>query len=196
MGNQTSSINSQTNDREELQSLIPEKYRIERISDITPEDFFRNYYLPQKPVILTGMMKDWPAREKWTNDYLKQQIGEYNHKFSYEGKSITMKVGEFIDLANRFGVDGTTDPQANGFPELPSKWEKLPYIRHFGPLKNKPTLNSDLRTSQLFSKEALIATTDYLFVGLPGTKVTTMIVNTVNFIRLRFILMEVTTLFL
>jgi hypothetical protein len=40
---------------------IPEKHRIDRVHKIKPEDFVNNYYLPLKPVILTGLANEWPA---------------------------------------------------------------------------------------------------------------------------------------
>lgn len=46
---------------ERLQRFIPEEFRIERVHDITPEDFINLYYNLQKPVILTGLATKWPA---------------------------------------------------------------------------------------------------------------------------------------
>lgn len=60
-----------------------------------------------------------------------------------------------------------------GFPDLPSKWESVPYIRHFGPLKNNSNkiLYDDLDTRCMFPTDKAYETADYLFMGLPGTKV-------------------------
>ena len=49
---------------------------VEKIEDIRPEDFKRNYYDPMKPVILTGLSKQWPAYHKWNWEYFKKIVGD------------------------------------------------------------------------------------------------------------------------
>ena len=45
---------------------------VDIVESITPEDFKKNYLNPRKPLIIKGLTKDWPAREKWTTEYLKE----------------------------------------------------------------------------------------------------------------------------
>ena len=49
---------------------------IDRIENISPEDFKKNYYLPQKPLVITGLAKKWPAYKKWNWEYFKQIVGD------------------------------------------------------------------------------------------------------------------------
>ena len=58
---------------------------VDTVENISPEDFKKNYLNPRKPLIIKGLTKDWPAREKWTTDYLKEIGGE-------------LEVLEFFDL--------------------------------------------------------------------------------------------------
>ena len=49
---------------------------IPRVQGISKEDFLREYFIPQKPVILEDLSQDWPARQKWDFDYFKQVAGD------------------------------------------------------------------------------------------------------------------------
>ncbi len=59
----------------QLWSLRPGATSIDRVSRISPDDFFRWYYCLNCPVILTGMMDAWPALQRWTPDYFDQRFG-------------------------------------------------------------------------------------------------------------------------
>ena len=48
---------------------------VERRADVSPEEFFREYYFKNRPVILLGAMKQWKALELWTVDYLIARCG-------------------------------------------------------------------------------------------------------------------------
>jgi len=45
---------------------------IDTVDYITPDDFKYNYLKARRPLVIKGLTKDWPAREKWMPDYLKQ----------------------------------------------------------------------------------------------------------------------------
>src|SRR5450830_831183 len=47
--------------------------RRERLSG---DEFLHEYYRRNQPVIITGMLDDCVARDKWTFDYLAAQLGE------------------------------------------------------------------------------------------------------------------------
>src|SRR5688500_561420 len=84
---------------------------VEKIEDISPEDFKRNYYDPMKPVILTGLAKQWPAYEKWNWDYFKKivgnvEVGVYNNIKSDAYTPVNkaddyMKFGEYLDMIEK-----------------------------------------------------------------------------------------------
>lgn len=49
---------------------------VDSVEDIAPEDFKRNYYEKNKPLIITGLAKKWPAYTKWNWEYFKQIVGD------------------------------------------------------------------------------------------------------------------------
>jgi lysine-specific demethylase 8 len=54
----------------------PEADSVERIAPPTAEEFYRGYVKPQRPVIITGAMEDWPARRLWSADHLAARFGD------------------------------------------------------------------------------------------------------------------------
>ena len=53
----------QSQSAEDDQYGIPAKHQIQRIHKPTPTEFYEKYYMKDRPVIITGMMDDWPALE-------------------------------------------------------------------------------------------------------------------------------------
>lgn len=49
---------------------------IERVKTITKEDFLKNYFKPQKPVVIENFIDDWPAYKKWSLDYMADMAGD------------------------------------------------------------------------------------------------------------------------
>ena len=49
--------------------------QVERIEKITGKDFKEKFYYPMKPVVITGISREWPAFQKWTWDYFKEIVG-------------------------------------------------------------------------------------------------------------------------
>ena len=60
---------------ERQRDLAPSTAGIERRHDIDPQEFLERYYAMNRPVILTGEMKDWPALKLWTPGYLRAKVG-------------------------------------------------------------------------------------------------------------------------
>jgi len=81
---------------------------VDKVEEISPDDFKNNYYLPKKPLIITGLAKHWPAYEKWNWDYLKEIVGDvkvgiYNNVKSDAYTPINTaddykSFGEYIDM--------------------------------------------------------------------------------------------------
>jgi hypothetical protein len=44
--------------------------------ELDPATFRRDYYVPQKPVVLRKLAQEWPALQKWNWDYFKQLVGD------------------------------------------------------------------------------------------------------------------------
>lgn len=81
---------------------------IDRVENISPEDFKKNYYDTMTPLIITGLAKQWPAYHKWNWDYFKEivgnvKVGLYNNVKSDAYTPINTAddyktFGEYIDI--------------------------------------------------------------------------------------------------
>src|SRR5215217_8296592 len=84
---------------------------VDKVEEISSEDFKENYYLPQKPLIITGLAKQWPAYDKWNWEYLKAAVGNvevglYNNIKSDAYTPINTAddyktFGEYIDMISQ-----------------------------------------------------------------------------------------------
>ncbi|AYN69345.1 cupin-like domain-containing protein [Euzebyella marina] len=81
---------------------------VTRVEHISKEDFVKNYYKLQKPVLITGLTKDWPAYEKWKLEYVQSKAGDqivplYNNEPAKDKQSVyepveKMKLYDYIEL--------------------------------------------------------------------------------------------------
>ena len=81
---------------------------VDKVEDISPADFKKNYYDKMKPLVITGLAKEWPAYKKWNWDYLKEVVGNvkvglYNNVKSDAYTPINTAddyktFGEYIDM--------------------------------------------------------------------------------------------------
>lgn len=88
---------------------------IERRHRPSAQEFLERYYGVNRPVIITGMMDDWPALQRWNFDYFRARYGERevevqfgrNADSDYEMNSIAhkrrMPFGEFVTLVETAG---------------------------------------------------------------------------------------------
>ena len=53
-----------------------ERSPISRLETIAKADFLRQYKRPARPVIIEGLTKDWPARDKWTLEFIESVAGD------------------------------------------------------------------------------------------------------------------------
>ncbi|PST84513.1 cupin [Pedobacter yulinensis] len=84
---------------------------VDVVEDISAADFRKNYLLPRKPLVIKGLTKTWPAREKWSAAYLKDLAGDltvplYDNSKADPSKPINqaashMKFGDYLDLIKR-----------------------------------------------------------------------------------------------
>ncbi|XOD68763.1 MAG: cupin-like domain-containing protein [Flavobacteriales bacterium AspAUS03] len=84
---------------------------IKRVERISKEDFLKNYYKPQKPLIIEKLTEDWPAYKKWDLSYIKNIAGD-NVVPLYDDSPIDysrnvnepiarMKMREYLDLLEK-----------------------------------------------------------------------------------------------
>lgn len=84
---------------------------VDVVESISRKDFKKNYLDKRKPLIVKGLSKDWPAREKWSTDYFKQIAGDIEVKLVDNSKAdpkkvinasiASMKFGDYLDLIKR-----------------------------------------------------------------------------------------------
>ncbi len=84
---------------------------IPRVKTITKAEFIKNYFRPQRPVVIERFVEDWPAFSKWNLDYMKQVAGEktvplyddrpVSHKDGFNEPHAKMKMADYVDLLKR-----------------------------------------------------------------------------------------------
>lgn len=84
---------------------------IPRVKTITKQDFIKQYFKPQKPVVIEQFVNHWPAYTKWNLDYMKTIAGEItvplydnrpvNHNDGFNEPHTKMKMADYIDLLKR-----------------------------------------------------------------------------------------------
>ncbi|WP_198017213.1 cupin-like domain-containing protein [Methylocapsa acidiphila] len=70
-----------------------ETLAIARRRNLPYAEFERDYLIPNRPVILTGCMENWPALSKWSPEFFKREYGAAS--VTVEGEESTL--GAFID---------------------------------------------------------------------------------------------------
>ena len=126
---------------------VPRRHRLSR------ETFLHDHYVAGRPVIITGMMDDWPALSKWTPDYLQGRFGERmvevqfgrNSDAQYEINKTahrrSMPFGEYVRLVQHAGRDNdfymTAYNEGHNRSALAELWEDIvqvpAYLSDAGP---------------------------------------------------------------
>src|SRR5690554_1684929 len=88
---------------------------IERVGTISKEDFIKNYYIPQRPVLIENLTEDWGAYKKWDLDYIqamaKDQIVPLYNNEPTKGKQnsaapvMEMKLYDYLELLKKEPTD-------------------------------------------------------------------------------------------
>lgn len=102
--------------RQLRQSPVAEFVPIE--DEPSPERFFENYYFANRPVLVRGLMQDWPALGRWTPEYFSDRFGDetievtadrerdpkFEDRFPEHRRQMTMR--QFVDtIATTQGND-------------------------------------------------------------------------------------------
>ena len=84
---------------------------VQRVKSITKEDFIKNYFRPQKPVVIEQFIEDWPAYSKWSLDYMKQVAGDkivplydnrpVDYKDGFNEPHAKMRMSEYVELLKK-----------------------------------------------------------------------------------------------
>lgn len=103
---------------------------VDRVSNISKQDFSDSYFTPLRPLIIEDIAKTWPALTKWTPDFFKDQHGDqpvklYDEGFVEAGDNY-MSQAKFIPLKEFIDAVMTTSQDLrmflynikSGIPEL------------------------------------------------------------------------------
>lgn len=87
---------------------------IERAGTLTPAEFRDRFVRPQKPVLLAGLARHWPAVAKWSPAWFRREIpdvvvpyeewyGTADDAFDYDSRHVTRyaRMDEFVGLLER-----------------------------------------------------------------------------------------------
>lgn len=139
-------------------------------SRITKEEFYRDYYRPQKPVVLRGLWKQYPAYTKWTMDYFKKsmgsiEVGLFGNRKEDIAKTLqvpnaVMRFDDYLNLIEREPTDLRLflfpvfkhKPELLkdfGYPKIAGPYIKIPFM-FFGPAKSVVRMHQDIDMSNVF----------------------------------------------
>jgi ribosomal protein L16 Arg81 hydroxylase len=94
---------------QKLHASAPHYAQVERRSRLSRDEFMERYVFPARPVVITDLADDWPARRKWTPLYLKERFGDVevevqaarNSDKRYEANKLKLRqrvrLGDFVD---------------------------------------------------------------------------------------------------
>ncbi|ATL48157.1 transcriptional regulator [Chitinophaga caeni] len=81
---------------------------IDRVEEITIEEFKKDYFLPKRPLVIKGLSKNWSALSKWTWEYFKSIVGDktvgvYNNTRAsantpVNGADEYIRFGQYLDM--------------------------------------------------------------------------------------------------
>ncbi|MBX2947260.1 MAG: cupin-like domain-containing protein [Cyclobacteriaceae bacterium] len=137
---------------------------------ITREEFQREFYKPQKPVVLRGLWKQYPAYTKWTMDFFKEsmgniEVGLYGNRKEDLSKTLqvpnaVMRFDEYLNLIEREPTDLRLflfpvfkhKPELLkdfDYPKIASGYIKIPFM-FFGPANSIVRMHQDIDMSNVF----------------------------------------------
>ncbi len=137
---------------------------------ISREEFTREYLKKQRPVVLRGLWKQYPAYSKWTADFISESLGDaevglYSSTQSDPGKTLTtpttrMKFSDYMRLIRREPTDLRLflfpvfkyKPELLkdfGYPDITRGYIKLPFM-FFGPTGSITRMHQDIDMSNVF----------------------------------------------
>lgn len=88
-------------------SGVIELAEVEKVDSLDQKQFSEDFYKPLKPLVIKGLSNKWPALQKWTPEFFKEQHGDkqvkvYDASFASAGKNYmssveTIPLRDYID---------------------------------------------------------------------------------------------------
>ena len=130
-----------------LNRLHPRSSEVERRHKIARDEFLLEFYTTNRPVIITGMMDDWPAMRKWNLDYFSERCGDRevevqtgrNSSPNYEIQSDRfvgrIRFGDFVERVRTAGETNdfylTANNASHNRTALSELWEDIVQIPEY-----------------------------------------------------------------
>ena len=127
--------------------LHPESAAIEYRHRLSRDQFLREYYSTNRPVIITGMMDDWPAMRKWNLDYFAEKFGDRevevqmgrtagaNYETEQEKFMTRIRFGDFVEKVRTAGETNdfylTAKNNSSNRKMLPELWDDIVQIPEY-----------------------------------------------------------------
>jgi Family of unknown function (DUF6065)/Cupin-like domain len=127
--------------------LHPASTEVERRHKLPRDEFLREYYSTNRPVIITGMMDDWPAMTKWNLDYFASNFGDRevevqmgrtmgaNYEIEREKFIAKIKFGDFVEKVRTAGQTNdfylTANNNSANRSVLPELWDDIVQIPEY-----------------------------------------------------------------
>lgn len=130
---------------------------IDVVQGITRSEFEKNYYYPQKPVVIKGLMDPFPAGKKWNFQFFKEEMGD-------------MEVGIFDGALEKVDRSYKEPHYYLKFREYLEEIEKGPTKKRlflFNPFKHNKKLMDDFEFPKICS--GFLRSFPFMFFGGDGS---------------------------
>ena len=115
---------------------------LDRVRGITAREFFHEYYAKRKPVVLEGMMDDWPAMQRWSFDHFREEYGAEEVRVGRcFGETQKMELGPYINEMHDLDPEG----RSAGLPPL--------YMEGWYYKEQRPELADDYTVPRFFGPD-------------------------------------------
>jgi hypothetical protein len=137
-------LESVVHNQQRIKELNPGYVQVEKIPMPSAADFFEHYVAGCRPVVLTDISQDWPARGKWSAQHLRDVYGEHTVEVQterskdpkYEQNKLshrqTTKLADFVDKVLAGG--NTNDYYLTANNEVLRRPEFAPLLADIGSL--------------------------------------------------------------
>lgn len=130
-----------------LQRMDPERQTVGRRDKLARAEFLRDFYAANRPVVIGGLLDDWPALKKWTPAWLQERFGdrevevqfgrEKNRRYEVESNQHKrrMKLAEYCDLVASGGETNdyymTANNSSRNHAALRELWDDIVQIPEY-----------------------------------------------------------------
>lgn len=130
-----------------LHRLLPLGHLVDVRHKLSRDDFLRDYYTANRPVVITGMMDDWPALQTWTPARLRERFGHREVEIqigrtqnqSYEAEALRHKqcmlFSQYVDMVVNGGSTNdyymTANNSSRNTEALKEIWDEIVQIPEY-----------------------------------------------------------------